>query len=380
MKDLKDINTIKFKQGLILVVVGVILLAVLMNLGVVWGAVATFLSFFTPLAFGGAIAFVLNVPMHFAEKKFEKLNEKHPSKFLEKGGRIISFFIVLIAMFLVIGFVISVLVPNMSEAFKSIYLTLMDSIPGWLAWLESKGFDVHQLYSYVERIDYDNVAEFVKTDGGYIAGVVKNSIGGVFGTVGNVGIGFIFAIYILFSKEKLGRQAKMIAYSYLKKEWADKVCSIASLTYRTFAKFLSGQCLEAVILGALFFVVLFIGRFPYAGAIALVIGTMSLIPIVGAFIGFFFGALLLLTVSLRHVILFAIIFIILQQLEGHLIYPKVVGGSVGLPAMWTLLAVIVGAKINGILGIIICIPLFSVLYTLLKQNVSKRLAAKRESQ
>lgn len=378
MKDMKEINTIKFRQNLLIVAIGIVLFVALMNLKTVWGAVTIVLGLFTPLVFGGVIAFILNVPMSFFEKNFERLNEKHPTKFLSKGKRVISYFIVLILFLLVISFVLSVLAPNMRDAFKSIHITLMESIPGWLAWFDAKGFDMDQIYGFLDKINYDSIADFIKADGGYIIGIAKNSLGGVFGVVGNIGIGFIFSIYILFSKEKLGRQARMITYSYLKKEWADKICGVASLTYRTFAKFLSGQCLEAAILGALFFVVLFVARFPYAGAISLVIGTMALIPIIGAFIGFFFGALLLLTVSLRHVVIFIIIFVVLQQIEGHLIYPKVVGGSVGLPALWTLLAVIVGGKVNGIFGIIVFIPLFSVLYTLLKQNVSKRLASKGE--
>ena len=178
------------------------------------------------------------------------------------------------------------------------------------------------------------------------------------------------------SKKKLGVQAKKIAYAYLKKEWADEICDVASLSYRVFSNFLSGQCLEAVILGLMFFVALTIGGFPYAATIALIIGAMSLIPFVGAFIGMVFGMLLISVEGLKQVIIFVIVFLVVQQIEGQIVYPRVVGGSVGLPAIWTLLAVVVGGKVSGIFGIILFIPLFSVLYALLRRSVYSRLRKK----
>ena len=201
----------------------------------------------------------------------------------------------------------------------------------------------------------------------------------VFSVMTNFVLGLIFAIYILAAKKKLGRQARQMAYAYLSKSRADNVCEIASLAYRTFANFLSGQCLEAVILGCMFFVVLFIGNFPYAATIAVVIGSMALIPYVGAFMGLFVGCLLIAVVSLKQMFWFIIVFLIVQQVEGQIIYPRVVGGSVGLPAIWTLFAVIVGGNISGILGMVIFIPIFSVIYALLRRNVYKRLDKKKIS-
>ena len=194
--------------------------------------------------------------------------------------------------------------------------------------------------------------------------------------VANLGFGLIFAIYILLNKRKLGLQTRKIAYAYLKKSWADEACDIASLSYKTFSGFLSGQCLEAVILGMLFFVTLLIGGFPYAASISVIIGCMSIIPFVGAFIGLAFGALMLAVISLEKAAAFVVIFFIIQQIEGHIIYPKVVGNSVGLPALWTLLAVVIGGKVSGIFGIILFIPLFSVIYALVRRSVYSRLNKK----
>ena len=150
-------------------------------------------------------------------------------------------------------------------------------------------------------------------------------------------------------------------------------------SYKTFANFLSGQCLEAVILGFMFFIVLLIGGFPYAGTIAVIIGSMAIIPYIGAFIGLALGALLIAMVNLKKMVWFVIVFFIVQQIEGQIIYPRVVGGSVGLPALWTLLAVIVGGNVSGILGIVVFIPLFSVVYALLRRNVYRRLDKKKIS-
>ena len=198
----------------------------------------------------------------------------------------------------------------------------------------------------------------------------------MFGVVANIGFGLIFAIYILLNKRKLGRQAKQLVYAFLKKQWADEVCDIASLSYKTFAGFLSGQCLEAVILGMMFFITLLVGGFPYAGSISVIIGCMSIIPFVGAFIGMAFGFLLIAVTRLEQALWFLVVFFVIQQIEGHIVYPKVVGSSVGLPALWTLLAVVVGGKVSGIFGIILFIPLFSVIYALVRRSVYSRLKKK----
>lgn len=225
----------------------------------------------------------------------------------------------------------------------------------------------------MENLDWDSIITSIRNNSGEILSTAGQAATDVFGVLGNILFGMIFAIYILLNKKKLGRQAKQLAYAYLKKEWADEACDIASLAYRTFSNFLSGQCLEAVILGTMFFVVLFIGGFPYAGTIGVVIGCMSLIPFVGAFIGLAFGALLLAVENIRQAFWFIVIFFIIQQIEGHIVYPKVVGGSVGLPALWTLLAVVVGGKVSGVFGIIAFIPLFSVIYALVRRSVYSRL-------
>ena len=366
----------RFKQNIILVVLGVSLLVALMNFKTVAGVIGTVIGLFMPLIVGGIIAFILNVPMHFFEKQFERINSKKPMKWLAKVGPVLSLVITLVLFGVVISFIAGVIFPNLAESIMSIASMIKGAYPGWLAAAESYGIDTSVIGEWLAKLDVSTIVESLKNNSGKILFTAGQAASGVFSVVSNFGFGLVFAIYILLSKKKLGIQAKKIVYAYLKKEWADEICDVASLSYKVFSNFLSGQCLEAVILGFMFFAALTIGKFPYAATIALIIGAMSLIPFVGAFIGMVFGILLISVEGLKQIIIFVIVFLIVQQIEGQIVYPRVVGGSVGLPAIWTLLAVVVGGKVSGIFGIIFFIPLFSVLYALLRRSVYSRLRKK----
>ncbi len=185
-------------------------------------------------------------------------------------------------------------------------------------------------------------------------------------------IGFVFAIYILIQKETLGRQCIKVMNAFFPKKVVDKIYNVCSLSHKTFSKFITGQCLEALILGMMFFVSMTIFRLPYALLVGVLIAFTALIPMIGAFIGCAVGAFLILMVNPMQAVFFIILFLVLQQIEGNLIYPHVVGNSVGLPSMWVLFAVTVGGKLMGIVGMLVFIPLMSVLYTLFRELVNKR--------
>ena len=374
IKDTKEKN--KFKQNIILVVLGVTLLVALMNFKTVAGVVGTVIGLFMPLIVGGVIAFILNVPMHFFEKQIDRINRKKPMKWLAKLRPVLSLVITLLLFVAVISFIAGVIFPNLADSFMSIAAMIKAAYPGWLEAAEKYGIDASVIGDWLEKIDISTIVESIKDNSGKILFTAGQAASGVFSVVSNFGFGLVFAIYILLSKKKLGAQAKKIVYAYSKKEWADEICDVASLSYRVFSNFLSGQCMEAVILGLMFFVALSIGGFPYAATIALIIGAMSLIPFVGAFIGMAFGILLISVEGLKQMIIFVIVFLVVQQIEGQIVYPRVVGGSVGLPAIWTLLAVVVGGKVSGIFGIILFIPLFSVMYALIRRSVYSRLRRK----
>ena len=222
----------------------------------------------------------------------------------------------------------------------------------------------------------NQLIEFLKT--GFIGsifttvGVVSSIVSGFV----NFFIGFVFAIYILCQKEKLARQGKKICYAIFPMNVADQVIYVVTLTEKTFSNFLTGQCMEAIILGTMFFVAMSLLRFPFALLVGVLISVTALIPIVGAFIGCAIGMFLILTVNPIQVIWFFILFNVLQQFEGNVIYPKVVGSSVGLPAMWVLMAVSLGGSTLGIVGMLIYIPLFSVLYSLLRDHINNKLKKK----
>ena len=375
--DIKPDN--KFKQSLLLIVIGVLLMSALLNFSEVLGVFNLMIGLFMPLLVGGAIAFIMNVPMSFFERQIDRLSGGRRNRFLEK---IKSPLCIIITFAIFVGdiyFIGNVIFPNLVESVKSIAAVVQQSYPGWITALDEKGINTDLLEKYFPEIDTAKIVDTLKSSASTILSTAGQAATSVFSVMTNFVLGLIFAIYILAAKKKLGRQARQMAYAYLSKSRADNVCEIASLAYRTFANFLSGQCLEAVILGCMFFVVLFIGNFPYAATIAVVIGSMALIPYVGAFMGLFVGCLLIAVVSLKQMFWFIIVFLIVQQVEGQIIYPRVVGGSVGLPAIWTLFAVIVGGNISGILGMVIFIPIFSVIYALLRRNVYKRLDKKKIS-
>ena len=375
--DIKPDN--KFKQSLLLIVIGVLLMSALLNFSEVLGVFNLMIGLFMPLLVGGAIAFIMNVPMSFFERQIDRLSGGRRNRFLEKIKSPLCIIITFAIFVGAIYFIGNVIFPNLVESVKSIAAIVQQSYPGWITALDEKGINTDLLEKYFPEIDTAKIVDTLKSSASTILSTAGQAATSVFSVMTNFVLGLIFAIYILAAKKKLGRQARQMAYAYLSKSRADNVCEIASLAYRTFANFLSGQCLEAVILGCMFFVVLFIGNFPYAATIAVVIGSMALIPYVGAFMGLFVGCLLIAVVSLKQMFWFIIVFLIVQQVEGQIIYPRVVGGSVGLPAIWTLFAVLVGGNISGILGMVIFIPIFSVIYALLRRNVYKRLDKKKIS-
>ena len=210
-----------------------------------------------------------------------------------------------------------------------------------------------------------------------IATSTLSVVGGITGAMVDGLIGLVFAFYCLASKETLGRQGKKLLYAFLPERVSDEILRILALTNRTFSSFISGQCMEACILGGMFAVTLFILRMPYVTLISVLIAVTALIPLVGGFIGCFFGAFFILVNNPMQALIFVIVFLVLQQIEGNLIYPKVVGGSIGLPGMWVLAAVTIGGDLMGVVGMFLMIPLSSVIYALLREITNKRLASRR---
>ena len=369
-------------KGLLLVVCGgVAFYCALQNLDVVLGAVRGLLGILAPFLLGGALAFVLNVPMRAIERHLLQ-NSRRGAKL----RRPLALVLTLLAVLGVLALASLVIGPGIADAMMSIIREipaafdrlqkqlngLAESLAAYLPmiqeWLAGVNIDWESLSRRVLEYAQALGSGIVSSGGGFIGGVVSG--------VSTFVIGLIFSFYILLQKEKLSRHGRQVIYGLLPLRQADRTLEILRLASRTFSSFLSGQCLEACILGTLFAVAMTIFRMPYALLVGVLIALTALIPIVGAFIGCAVGALLIAIDDPWKALWFIVLFLVLQQIEGNLIYPHVVGSSVGLPSIWVLAAVTLGGSLMGITGMLFFIPLCSVLYALFRSYVKERLAKK----
>lgn len=348
------------------------------NVEVVVTIIQKIISIISPFVIGAAIAFILNLPMGFFETKLSNFKTKKGKKLGKNFIRTVS----LILAILVIGLIITLIVNLILPEIINIITLLIEKLPYYGAELKNIATtitqDVPQINEAIKSIDINNkeLQEQVKNLATSFLSKSVSVVGNIIGSFVNTVVAIVFAAYILTSKDKLKAQAKKILYAYNNKEKAEKIIDLGIMSRNIFRKFISGQCLEAVILGALSILGMFILQIPYAVPIGVLIGVTALIPIVGAFIGIIIGAVLILSVAPVKVITFLIFILILQQVEGNLIYPKVVGDSVGLPGIWVLVSVAVGGDLFGIIGMLLGLPTASVLYTIFKSNVYKKLDEK----
>lgn len=361
-------------KGLLLVVCGgVAFYCALQNLPAVVLAVGWGLGILAPFLLGGAIAFILNVPMRAIERHL------FPGAGGGKVRRPAALLLTLLAVIGVLTVASGVIGPGVGEAVQSVARQLPAAVQRVQEQLEKLTPYLPQIEEWVNQLDlnwkslYEKALSLAQSWGGSLLSSGGGLIGGVVSGVSTFVIGLIFSFYILMQKEKLGRQGRQVLYALLPERRADRALEILRLSGRTFSSFLSGQCLEAVILGTLFVITMTIFRMPYALLVGVLIALTALIPIVGAFIGCGVGALLIAITDPWKALMFVILFLVLQQVEGNLIYPHVVGTSVGLPSIWVLAAVTLGGKLMGIWGMLFFIPLCSVLYALFRGFVKDRL-------
>ena len=331
-----------------------------------------------PFVLGGAIAFLTNVPMSFLEKKiFENVKKKN--KIVRKLKRPISLILTIVLVVGVIALVMFGVIPQLTRTMGTLVTSINDFIPQMQSWIGEFFHNNQEIMNLVDQIEFDPDQaikwgiSLLGNGAGNMMNTTMSAVGSIVSGVATFFIAFSFACYILFQKEKLHIQIRKVFFAFLPRQKADAFLKVCSLTYRTFANFLAGQCLEAVILGSMFVVTLSILRMPYALLIGILIAFTALIPIFGAFIGCAVGSFLIFMVNPQQAILFVIVFLVLQQIEGNLIYPHVVGESVGLPSIWVLAAVTIGGNLMGIVGMLVFIPLLSVLYTIFREFVYLRL-------
>lgn len=367
----------KVSRGFVIAVfaliVGYMLLRETERVKMIWNFLK---GIFSPFILGALLAFILNVPVRFFETKLGKLKN-------EKVRRITAICLMLLAVVLVIAAVLLLLVPQIEETVKN----LVEQLPNFFVnvsdrvnlFLEQhpKIRDMLGLEDGYLGVEWKTVVETVlsalESSISTILGSAVNLLGSLASGIINAVFSIIFAFYCLARKETLARQGRKLLYSLLKEKHADELVRILRMTNSTFSNFITGQCIEAMILGLLFVPTMAIFKMPYIPLICVVITVTALVPLVGAFAGCILGAFFILVNDPMQAVAFVLMFLVIQQFEGNVIYPKVVGESIGLPGMWVLLAVAVGGGLMGVMGMFLMVPLASVVYTLLREFTNKRI-------
>lgn len=334
-------------------------------------------SVLAPFLVGAAVAFILNVPMRWIERKLGGIKKTNLR-------RALAILLTLVCVILVLIGVVYLLVPQLGQTVESLVATLpgffqrmqtqineyLSEHPELMEWLtENTDFTSMNWSELIQK-----AVSWISNGLGAIMDGALNAVVRLSTGVFNAVMSLVFGIYCLARKEILARQGRRILYSLLPEKICDEVVRILRMTNSVFSNFISGQCLEAVILGCMFAVSMAIFQMPYISLISVMIAVMALVPIIGAFVGCFVGAFFIMVQNPVLAFWFVIMFLILQQIEGNMIYPRVVGTSIGLPGMWVLVAVAVGGDLLGIGGMLLMIPLTSVLYALAREFTNKRIA------
>lgn len=371
-----ELNKKNMQQLMILISFGIGLFWILSNLELVLGFLSHFIHLLLPFIIGAIIAFILNIPMtkieSFIKGKLKNKNTKLPIRTISITLSLVFFlgFILLICFLLIPELIdnIQLLIKNIPHFFENIQ-----------TWILNLAGNYPEIQTKIQEVfkDTTNVNNIMINVLNYIINGSINFITSLISSLFTIFTAIVFAVYMLSQKEYLHRGVTKMMYAYLNKDYVEKITDIASLSNRTFSKFISGQCVEAFILGTIFFVVLTLLRFPYALIISVVTTVTALIPMFGAMIAMIIGALLIAVTNSLEAVLFIIVFQVIQQIENNFIYPKVVGKSVGLASMWTLMAVILGGSMFGIVGMIIGLPLASILYAILRKVTNDRLNKKK---
>ena len=363
---------IDYKKILEIVLIGIGCYWALNNFQIILDIFNSILAVIMPFLLGIMIAFILNVLMIRIEKILSRfiLDKKYTS-----FTRVISIIVSLLIVIGVIGIIITLIIPELTNAIKVIVKSFPETFEQLQVWINQNGNSFPQLETWINSVDLNSIAS-------ELSGLFKIGLTGMLGStvdvismfftsILNLVVGIVFALYILMSKETLKRQSHKLIDAYIPKRISVKLLEVGTLARTTFSNFVIGQTVEAFILGTLCAVGMAVLNLPYAPMVGSLVGITAFVPIVGAFIGGGIGAFMILTVDPMQALIFIIFLVVLQQLEGDLIYPRVVGSSVGLPSIWVLFAVTVGGGLWGITGMLFSVPVLSVVYALIKGHVNK---------
>lgn len=375
------------KQILKIVVIAIVLFIALLNIQVVWGGIKYFIDIISPFIWGLAIAFVLNIFMTIYENKvFNSTKNKNTSKRVNQKNkkktnslkRTASIILSIITIIAVITIILILIIPQFFEVIKN----LISNIPNFLEDTKNFAIDITkripEVNNFIQsiQINTDTIKTSLMDISKNVLDITITQASNLISTIFNFIIAVVFAVYILANKEGLKVQAKKFIYARLDKEKADYVLKVSRLARDSFRSFLTGQAKEAIILGSLCALGMFVLGIPYAGPIGALTAITAFVPIVGAFISGFIGAVLIVAVDPIKAIIFLIFIVVLQQVEGNLIYPHVVGKNIGLPSIWVLVAITIGGSLFGIMGMIVGLPVVSIIYAIVSENTNKKLKEK----
>lgn len=366
-------NKLNYRKILEIVILGIICYWGLNHYEMIFKSISKLISVIMPFILGFIIAFILNVLMIRVEKVLNKFFTTNKFQIIKRIASIILSILILLGVLLL---VVKLVIPEISNAIKLIAASLPEVFETLEKWSKGDSGISLQLKSFFGTVDVQSLtsefSEFAKIGFTGVLGstvdILSMFVNGIF----NIIVGFVFAIYILMSKETLKRQTRKLLSTCLPPKITNKIIEIATISRTTFTNFIIGQTIEAIILGSLCALGMKIFGFPYAPMVGTLVGITAFIPIIGAFIGGGIGAFMIMTVDPMQALLFIIYLVILQQIEGDLIYPRVVGSSVGLPSIWVLFAVTVGGGLWGIVGVLFSVPTLSVIYLLLKEYINNR--------
>lgn len=366
----------KTKQNLLIVIVGVGLFAALMNLRAVILFLEKGIGIILPIIVGGILALFINVPMTGIEKRLRKLLQKRKKQPSDRFYRMFSFLLTFVCVALVLTLVFTLLIPELVNSAKGLYLQIEARLPEWIAWLESLDPEAAWLEDMLADVNLEKMMQNIGVGANFFLESVVSTVSSAASIVITAAFGLIISIYLALGKEQIGGHARKLLYAYLKSAWAENVLHVSRTFSRCFANFLSGQCTEAVILGVLMFAAFTIFRLPYGSLVGVLTAVCAIIPYVGAFLSGAVSVILALLISPALAVRCLIVYLVVQFVENQFIYPRVVGGSVGLPPLYTLVAAMIGGKLFGIMGIIFFIPIMAVVIELVKEDAGNRLSRK----
>ena len=352
----------KGKQQFLLVAFGVALYAALMNLNEVAAFLTRLATLFTPVIIGLLMAFVLSVPMQGIAGRLTRLMPKAKEKHID----LLSLLLTLLCVVIVVVLLCVLALPQLAASLKSIGTLVRENWPDWARLLSDHGVDTRK-----------TVLEKALTGAGALIDSVVDLAGTTVSAVANVTFAIVIMFYVLLDRRSLAKQSRRLLYANLSERKADQVCRIARLTHTTYARFLSGQCVEVVILGTMIFLAFSLCGIPYAGLTAALTAAFAFVPYIGALASCAIGVLLTLLAQPEKALLCLIVYQAVQFTENQFIYPHVVGSSVGLAPLWTLLAALLGGKLFGLVGIVFFIPLTAVVLQLVHEHTAQQLSEKK---